>query len=119
MFHPPGGVYATHPSVLVDYAAVADGDDKHNESGLLKLANDPEVAQTITPEPELAVPKRLTKAAGVVRLGNALLHVVENLALDFVLDWTRRWAVEFLEVLDGLGVVLNRPSQAGSEPGRW
>ena len=35
-------------SVLVDGAAVPDGNDEDNELCLLKLANDAKVAQTVT-----------------------------------------------------------------------
>src|SRR6266480_113274 len=38
-------------------------------------------------------------------------HKIENFALYLM--------IAFLEVLDGTLVVLNRPSQAASGPGRW
>jgi len=46
---------------------VADGHDENDEFGLLKLADDAIVAEAIAPEAELAVAKRLTRGARVLR----------------------------------------------------
>src|SRR5258708_19920437 len=69
------------------------------------------VTQAIALQNELAVAKRLGKGARILRLADALFHEVENFALYLM--------IEFLEVLDGALVVLNRPSQAASGPGWW
>src|SRR5712664_717022 len=90
---------------------MADGHDEDDELGLLKLADDAIVTQAITPQTELAVAKRLAKGARVLRLADALFHEGENFALDLT--------IEFLKVLNSALVVLNRPSQAASGPGRW
>src|SRR5260370_42451123 len=90
---------------------MADGYDEDDEVGLLKLADDAIVAQAIAPQTELAVAKRLAKGARVLRLADAFFHEVENFALNLM--------IEFLEVLDGALIVLNRPSRAASGPGQW
>src|SRR6266478_3960137 len=86
------------------------GHDEDDELGLLKLADDAIVAQAIAPQAELAVAKGLAKGARILRLADALFHEVENLSLHLM--------IEFLQVLDGAFVVLNRASQAASGPGR-
>src|SRR5437899_13097480 len=76
-----------------------------------ELADDAIVAHTIATQTELAVAKRLAKGARVLRLADAFFHEVENFPLYLM--------IEFLKVLSGALVVLNRPSQAASGPERW
>src|SRR5260370_22427135 len=97
--------------VVVDVAAVTDGGVEEDELGLLKLADDAIVTQAIAPQTELAVAKRLAKGTRVLRPADAFFHEVENFSLYL--------PIELPEILDGALIVLNRPSQAASGPGRW
>src|SRR5262249_42042678 len=76
------------------------------EPALLKLADDAVIAEAIAPEAEFAMTKGFAERSRVVSGCYALVHVVEDFALD--------WRIELLEVLDGTLVVLNLPGQAGS-----
>jgi hypothetical protein len=98
-------------SIFVDGAAVSDGDDEDDQFGFLKLANDAEVAQAVTPQAKLAVAEGFAERSGIIRFGDAPFQVIQ--------DFTLYLTVEVFEVFDGAIIVLNGPSQAASEPGRW
>ncbi len=94
-------------SVVVDGGAVSGEDD---EPGFLKLADDAVVAGAVAPKSELTVAEHFATEGGIFRAGDAPVHKIEDFSLDL-------W-IEFLKVLPGAFVVLNRPSRAAPEPGR-
>ena len=88
----PGGCRIER-SIFVDGAAVTDGDDEDDEFGLLKLANDAEVKEAVTPQTKLAVAKRFAERSRIIGIGDALVHIVQNFTLNL--------PVELFEVFDG------------------
>jgi hypothetical protein len=61
---------------------VFDGQNKH-EAGLVpNVANNPVIANTITPQPAKIMTQGLPEAARVFVCGNAGIHVVKNFSLD-------------------------------------
>ena len=80
-----------------------DGQNKHEVRLFPNVANNPIIANAVTPQPAKLMTQGLPEAARVFVRGNAGIHVVENFPLHC--------PVNGLEVFFNPWVVFNRPSQ--------
>jgi hypothetical protein len=92
--------------IVVNGGAVPDGYYENPQLRVSQFANDPVVADSVSPETELAVSQWFAKGPRVLSASNAFLHVIQNFSLDL--------ALKLLEIGKRALIVLNRPSQARS-----
>ena len=97
--------------ILINRTSMPYGHDQHDQPLLLQLTNDAVILHPIPPQSKLAGAKRFAEVARVFGLRDALIHIIEDLALDC--------PVELLEVFQGSGIVLNRPGQVLSSLAGW
>jgi hypothetical protein len=67
--------------LIVNGGTVLDGQNKHHAGLFPNVANNPVIAQPITPQPAKLMTQGLPEAARVFIRGNAGVHVVENFPL--------------------------------------
>jgi hypothetical protein len=87
---------------------MANVDHQYDEIAVFELADDSVIAHSVTLQAESVAHQRLPEIAEIVSRRYSLIQVVDNLLPD--------GSVEALENPQRMGVVLNRPSQALSEP---
>ncbi len=97
-------------SISVDGAAMAHSHHQDNQSLILQLADDPIIAHAIAPQAESASAQWLSKLTRILRGCYALIHVIEDLALD--------GTIQLLEVAQRLGIVFNGPVHCAGSAGK-
>lgn len=89
--------------LIVSSGTVLDDQNEHHTALFPNVANNPVIANPLTPQPAKLMTQGLPEAARVFVRGNPGVHVVENFPLHC--------PVNGLQVFFNPWVVFNRPSQ--------
>ena len=92
--------------IVLNCASMPYDHHERHQPLFLQLTDDAVIPHLIPPQSKLAGAKRFAEMARVFGRSDPRIHIIEDFPLDR--------AVELLEILQGSGVVFNRPGQVVS-----